>query len=95
MKSPTDRREEIIDRDPAETRLTDKQVDEFIWLVYEAHNGDDYCCCLRIASGFLIDPGDRLMALEIMRNCIAEHDSGSDLRKWEAKELAKDLKTLR
>lgn len=93
--SKTDRREEIIDRDPEPTVLTEAQVDEFIWLVYECHNGDDTCCCLRIASGFLIDPGDRLMALEIMRNCLAEHESGLDYRNWEANELAKDLKTLR
>ena len=91
----TDRREEIIDRDPEPTVLTDKQVDEFNWLVYEAHNGDDTCYCLRIASGFLIYPGDRLMALEIMRNCLAEHESGLDYLNWEANELAKNLKTLR
>ena len=72
----TDRREEILDRDPEPTVLTDKQVDEFLWLVYEAHNGDDTCCCLRIASALLTYPGDRLMALEIMRNCLAEHESG-------------------
>ena len=90
----TDRREEILDRDPEPTVLTDKQVDEFNWLVYEAHNGDDTCCCLRIASGFLIYPGDRLMALEIMRNCLAEHESGLDYVNYEANGLAKHLKTL-
>ena len=89
--SDADRFLEIYNRDDEHTHLQEKgHTYEFYDLLWEIHNGDDRCACLRHVIVAVMDH-DELKALDYLRNCIAEHPAGRGYRKWANKDLAKAI----
>ena len=80
-----DRFDDIFD-DPEHSHFSDKELEEFITLLWEAHDGDNSCDCLRHIICALVAHADR-QALRFLRNCCAEHDAGLFSRVLEVESL--------
>jgi hypothetical protein len=85
-----DRYNEYLDRDYTHTHLTEEGLDEMLWLVWDGHHGVEECDCLRYALGCAL-AHDEALALDVMRNCIAEHPAGEKYRECCEAELTDDL----
>ena len=73
--------DELLER-PQHRHLDDDADRELWWMLWEAHNGDDSCGCLKLVI-LAMQQHDELIALELARNCIAEHPAGAQLRAHE------------
>lgn len=90
---PGDRVVDLLNEDAVPTRITCQEYEQLSDYLWEYHTGDDSCGCLRYAFCNLF-AGDQRLALEGLRNCIAEHDSGKKLRDHQEKRLHNVLDAL-
>lgn len=82
--------DELLER-PQHRHLTDDQDRELWWLLWEAHDGDDRCGCLKLVI-LAVQLHDELLALELCRNCIAEHPAGQGMRAFDQADQLGGLK---
>lgn len=68
----------LIDGRARHRHLDEAGSEEFTWLLWEAHE-DDTCGCLKFVV-WAVQEHDEVTALELLRNCIAEHYAGQEFR---------------